>query len=242
MKLLGDYHTHTVYSHGKSTVEENVVEAINKGLEVIAIAEHGPGHVFYGVSWENLRKIKKEIEELRIKYSGQIEILFGLEANIMDFNGNLDITPEEAKELDFLACGFHNGIIPRDTIGKILYSPIKHLQKFSKSFEKKVIDYATDTMIKATYNYDIKFLTHPGAKLFVDAKRLAREMNPNTLLEINNKHGFLDVNQLIELRDYPISFIINSDAHRASSVGDVSIALGRLEKAGISKDRVINIG
>lgn len=242
MKLLGDYHTHTVYSHGKSSVEENVIEAINKGLEVIAIAEHGPGHIFYGVSWENLRKIKREIEDLRIKYSGQIEILFGLEANIMDFKGNLDVTVEEAKELDFLACGFHNGIIPRDRIGKILYSPIKELQRFSKSFEKKVIDYATDTMIMATYNYDIKFLTHPGAKLFVDTKRLAKEMNPKTLLEINNKHGYLDVEQLKSLKDSDVKFIINTDAHKASSVGNVDIALKRLEESGISKDRVINIG
>lgn len=241
MRLIGDYHTHTFYSHGKSSVEENVIEAINKGLETVAIAEHGPGHIFYGVSWEKLREIKKEIERLREKYKGQIEILMGLEANLMDFEGNLDVTPEEAKELDFLACGFHNGIMPRDFKGKVLYSPLRGLTKVSKSFNEKVIEYATDAMIEATHKYEIKFLTHPGAKFYVDANRLAKEMNPNTLLEINNKHGYLDVEQLKGLVDSDVKFIINSDAHKQSDVGNVDKALKRFIESGLPKDRVINL-
>lgn len=242
MKLLGDYHTHTVFSHGKSTVSENVEEAIAKGLKTIAIAEHGPGHIFYGVSWEKLREIKKEIDQLRIKYHGQIEILWGLEANIMDFDGNLDISLEEAKELDFLACGFHNGIMPRGLIGKLLYSPLRKLTKISKTFNNYVVNLATDAMIKATYKYDIKFLTHPGAKFYVDAKRLAKEMKKGTLLEINNKHGYLDEFQLKQLADEDVSFIVSSDAHKKADVGNVKNAMERIKNAGIDVGRVINLG
>ena len=43
MKILADYHTHTILScgnnekrrHAKGTIEENVLAAIDKGLEVI---------------------------------------------------------------------------------------------------------------------------------------------------------------------------------------------------------------
>ena len=43
MKILADYHTHTIFScgnnekrrHAKGTIEENVLAAIDKGLEVI---------------------------------------------------------------------------------------------------------------------------------------------------------------------------------------------------------------
>ncbi|WDC83585.1 PHP domain-containing protein [Caloramator sp. mosi_1] len=46
IKIIGDYHTHTIYSHGKGTIEDNVKAAINKGLKEIVISDHGPGHMF----------------------------------------------------------------------------------------------------------------------------------------------------------------------------------------------------
>lgn len=47
-ELLYDLHTHTTYSHGKGSIEDNVREAFNQGLEFVAISDHGPGHLFYG--------------------------------------------------------------------------------------------------------------------------------------------------------------------------------------------------
>ena len=38
MQILADYHTHTKYSHGKGTIEENVLEAISKGIKTIGIS------------------------------------------------------------------------------------------------------------------------------------------------------------------------------------------------------------
>ena len=49
MKLYGDYHTHTIYSHGSGTIRDNVEEALRKGLKEIGICDHGPGHYLYGV-------------------------------------------------------------------------------------------------------------------------------------------------------------------------------------------------
>ena len=42
-KMLFDYHTHTTFSHGKGSIEDNVKEAVKKGLKAIAITDHGPG-------------------------------------------------------------------------------------------------------------------------------------------------------------------------------------------------------
>ena len=36
-KLLYDLHTHTTFSHGKGSIEDNVKVAIEKGLKAIAI-------------------------------------------------------------------------------------------------------------------------------------------------------------------------------------------------------------
>ena len=39
MQILADYHTHTVYSHGKGSIEDNVKVAIEKGIKTLGISE-----------------------------------------------------------------------------------------------------------------------------------------------------------------------------------------------------------
>ena len=68
MKVFADYHTHTIYSHGKGTIRDNVEAAIKRGLKEIAISDHGPGHIGFGVKKKNLYKIKREIEGLSKEY------------------------------------------------------------------------------------------------------------------------------------------------------------------------------
>ena len=43
--MYGDYHTHTTYTHGKGSIEDNVKCAIAKGLKEIAISEHSFSHM-----------------------------------------------------------------------------------------------------------------------------------------------------------------------------------------------------
>ena len=77
-RLKYDWHTHTVYSHGKGTIEENVIEARRKGLESIAITDHGPGHFGYGFRRKDVPKMRAEIDALNEKYDDiKIYICFG---------------------------------------------------------------------------------------------------------------------------------------------------------------------
>ena len=48
-RMIYDHHTHTVYSHGKGSIEDNVKVALSKGLKSVAITDHGPGHLTYGL-------------------------------------------------------------------------------------------------------------------------------------------------------------------------------------------------
>ena len=48
-RIFADLHTHTTYSHGKGSVEDNVRAAKFRGLSQIAIADHGIRHPLVGV-------------------------------------------------------------------------------------------------------------------------------------------------------------------------------------------------
>ena len=63
-----DYHTHTVYSHGKGTIRDNVEEARRKGLSEIAISDHGPGHLTYGIKRSAIPKMREEIDRINSEY------------------------------------------------------------------------------------------------------------------------------------------------------------------------------
>ena len=39
-RMIYDHHTHTVYSHGKGSIEDNVKVALSKGLKSVAITDH----------------------------------------------------------------------------------------------------------------------------------------------------------------------------------------------------------
>ncbi|MFR6641738.1 MAG: PHP domain-containing protein [Christensenellales bacterium] len=59
MAYWGDYHTHTYYSHGKGTIEDNVRAAAEKGLKQIAITDHGFRHMMYNVRHMDLKKCRR---------------------------------------------------------------------------------------------------------------------------------------------------------------------------------------
>lgn len=77
MSFWGDYHTHTIYSHGKGTIEENVVRALKSGLKEIAITDHGFRHMTYNVRRMDWKTMRQETEFLKTKYPS-INIYLGL--------------------------------------------------------------------------------------------------------------------------------------------------------------------
>ena len=68
MAFWGDYHTHTIYSHGKGTIEENVLAAQKIGLKEIAITDHGFRHMMYNVRRMDFRYMREDVEFVKKKY------------------------------------------------------------------------------------------------------------------------------------------------------------------------------
>ncbi len=78
---LCDYHMHTTFCDGKSTPEEMVRSALEKGLETVGISGHS--YTWFDESYcmkkESVPAYKAEIARLKEAYSGKISILCGVE-------------------------------------------------------------------------------------------------------------------------------------------------------------------
>ena len=61
-RMTFDIHTHTTYSHGKGSIEDNVKAGLARGLEKIAITDHGPGHLTYGIRKDAIPAMREDIQ------------------------------------------------------------------------------------------------------------------------------------------------------------------------------------
>lgn len=236
MKILADYHTHTIYSHGKGTIEDNVKVAISKGIETLGISDHSYSHLAYGIKKDHIFKMREEIDILNEKYKNKIKILLGVECNILDYKGNIDYDEKIGKVLDYVMAGYHFGSKPTN-----LRSLLNHANNYIlKSNESK--EYNTLAVISAMKNNDIFVITHPGDKGDVYIEEVAKvAKETNTRLEINSSHRFLNVEQLKKIEHIENAFIVGSDAHIPRNVGNFDLALNTIKESNIDLSLIENI-
>jgi len=74
-------HTHTTYCDGALSPEEMIKAALNKGLTSIGFSEHSyvPFDIHYSMGFNETQNYINEINSLKEKYDGKIEVFLGLE-------------------------------------------------------------------------------------------------------------------------------------------------------------------
>ncbi len=222
MKLVADLHIHTISSgHAYSTIEEYVKAAKKRKLKAIAITDHGPGmpggpHNYY---FSNMRMIPKEIAGIRIYR--------GIEANIVDENGSLDLENEVLKNLDIVMATFH----PRC------------------GYEGGSIEKNTEVLLKVMGNPYIGLLAHPGNPAYpVDIQKIVKAAKEaGIVIEINNSsptsrvgswERCLEFAREIKRLNWVVA--IGSDAHISTMVGTFDTALALIKEAGLTPENVVN--
>ena len=240
-RITADYHTHTIYSrvgpyfHGKGKIIENVAAAVGKGLKEVAITDHGPTD-FYGLSLKNIPKIREDIAEA-VKRFPRVKVYLGVEADIVDSPNGLDVAPEDFALFDFVNAGYH-------------YVPNCHMIPNWLAFRfpcpgslrEKLRKQNTERIIKALRCNDIKILTHPGDKAYIDTYAVAKACEETgTLVEINARHRHPDCEELRIFASYDVKFVISSDAHKPEKVGRYMKSMALALDAGIDPARIVNI-
>ena len=82
--IYGDYHLHTTFCDGKSSAEEMVLSAINKGLTRMGFSIHSEGFDSFPPMHRNpeiMTAYRAEIARLKEAYRDRIEILCGVESD-----------------------------------------------------------------------------------------------------------------------------------------------------------------
>ena len=204
MQIKVDTHSHTIMSgHAYSTLQEMMKVAAKKGLQALAITEHGPDMPgtcddFY---FHNATVIPRE-------FYG-VKLLMGVELNITDEYGRVDLPESVCRKLDLVIASIHPFI-------------------FDGENETTVI---TNAYVAAMEKPYIHIIGHPDdSRSLPDYEVLAKAAKrTNTLLEVNNsslspycyRMGVRE-NMLTMLdlcKQYDVFVTTGSDAHIASDVG-----------------------
>ncbi len=236
--LTFDLHTHTrlirkgkEITHAVSTMEEVVLAAREKGLEKIGISNHGPGHVTYGLPMDSVKALKEERDRLQERYP-DIVILIGVEANIIERGGLLDVRPEDFSQFDYVLAGYHYGIFGQHPVNAAILHGKNWLWEKTGgrgrlegqlSGENRpkggLLEDNTRRMTEAILKNHPLVVTHPGDKSPVDIEEVARACETTgTWMEINNFHKDLTVENLKRAAKFDVKFIIGSDSHKPERV------------------------
>ncbi|MBQ8428706.1 MAG: PHP domain-containing protein [Clostridia bacterium] len=241
MILTGDYHTHTPFSHGKNTVEENAQRAKELGLKQIGISDHGFSHVAFGVRRRQIKDYRAECKAAAEKFG--IDVLVGIESNILGLNGVTDLRAADYENFDLFLCGKHV-FVWYDGFGNCMrYGVGNYFAREGKTPSEKLVQNNTKAYLNVIKKNPVDAITHLNYLCPANALEVAKcAADYGTYIELNSKKTHLTDDELCNIvAKTEARFIINSDAHSASRVGEIKLVEEQLARVNFPLDRIDNI-
>lgn len=223
--VLFDLHTHSISSgHGSSdTISTMAKEAFARGLCALGIADHGP--LTPGSAKESY------FRNLHNSYTKRcnIHVLYGVELNILDANGNVDLPDEILKQLNYAIISYH---LPTCT---------------PMSAEANTAGY-----LNAMKHPKVRFLGHiDDGRYPVDYEKLLLHAKAhNVYPEINNMslapdayrtNGPENTRKILRIcKEIQLPVLLSSDSHGKNQIGNIDYILPLLKEANFPKELILN--
>lgn len=243
MILTADYHTHTPYSHGENTIAENAARAKEIGLQAIGITDHGYSHIVYGLRRKETPSYIAECRAAEKEYG--LKVLVGIEANIRSVDGAADLTKADYENFDIYLCGHHIYVRYLHTKERWTYGFGNWIRQglLKKQATEKQIARNTLAYVNVIKNNPIDAVTHVGYLCPANAVEVAKcAADYGTYVELNSKKNHFTDEELSDIAAKTSArFIIDSDAHSASRVGDTKLVEEQLARIDFPMDRIDNI-
>ena len=196
--LKGDLQFHTTWSDGHQSLLEMARAAQASGLEYALVTDHSYSlGIAHGLTVDDLRRQRAEVEEVNRKLGGTFRLLAGTEVEVRA-DTTLDFPDEVLAGLDLVVASVHTG-------------------------DRQNREQVTARLLAAIHNPHVDVIAHPTGRIIdqrepaaVDLEAVFRAAaETDTALEINAHPTRLDlrdahVRRAIELG---VKVAINSDAH-----------------------------
>ncbi len=223
--LRGDLHVHSTWSgDGRSSLADMVAAAASRGLEYIAITEHGEDLSINGLSRDQVAKEREQLEMLRGRFP-TLTILHGSELNI-DPDGAVDYDAAFLAAFDWCVASVHSHFdLPADR--------------------------QTERILTAMSNPAVNVIGHltgrrlgrrPGIELDFDGV-LDGAVDTGTALEINSHIDRLDVpaELLIRARHRnDVRYTISTDAHHTTEFANAKWGVQNARRGWVERAQVVN--
>ena len=224
MNYLMDMHTHTIASgHAYSTLQENIAAARERGLKFLGLSEHGPGMIGgpQPIFFQNYKIIPREYGDLRL--------FCGIEANITDYEGHLDLDAFTMERMDYCIASMHTLTV---TPGSVRENTLASIHAMENPLVK-ILGHPDDSR----YPLDYEELVRAAAQLHV-----ALEVNNSSLHPLSSRQGAREnIRTLLKTcMRYETSVILGTDSHICSSIGDFTQADQLIREMDFPQELIIN--
>ena len=224
MKFVLDTHSHPLASgHAYSTVKELVEQAASIGLELLAITDHAPAmpgstHPFY---FGNVSAIPSKING--------VEILKGVEANILNVQGEIDMETTLLEALDLVIASFHPPCYKAGTKEENTHAMIETM----KNPYVHIIGHPDDSRFPLDYETIVKAAKKYGVLL---------EVNSSSLRPDHFRQGAREnISTYISYcKKYRAPITVGSDAHFYTDVGNLQRAYDLLQELEMPEELIAN--
>ena len=223
-EVKGDFHVHSNWSDGSSSIEEVARAAQKKGYQYIVICDHSKSlKIAHGLDETRLMKQMEEIDRINELLKG-FQILKGTEVDILS-DGKLDLSEKALEKLDFVVASVHSG--------------------FKQDKERM-----TKRIIKALENPYVHVFGHPTGRLL--GARDPYEVEMGEVMEAAKKYGkALEVNAYSERLDLDdihcrkakemgIRVAIGTDTHHLDQMWMMSLGVAVARRGWLETKDVLN--
>ena len=223
--IRGDLHVHSTWSgDGRSSLDDMVAAAADRGLAYIAMTEHGEDLAINGLSRDEVAAESVELERLREEYP-DLAILQGSELNI-GADGSLDYDRDFLLAFDWCVASVHSHFdLPQAEQTERVLTAIRHPAV-------NVIGHLTGRRIGK----------RPGIEVDFDAV-LDAAAETGTALEINSHLDRLDVPadwiRRARGRD-DVTWVISTDSHHVNEFANIRWGVANARRGWVPVERVAN--